>query len=42
MGKDRPGMDAAFGAGDVDGTRTERAKPGEPAAKGIISAISMN
>ena len=42
MGKARPGMDAVSGTGAVDGNRTEHANPGEPTAKGIFLAISMN
>ena len=35
-------MDAASGAGAVDGNRTEHAKSGDTAAKDILSKISMN
>ena len=35
-------MEAASGTGAVDGNRTEHAKSGDTAAKGILSAISMN
>ena len=35
-------MDAASGAGAVDGNRTEHAKSGDTAAKDIFYAFSMN